>query len=111
MRGVAVDTLVVLITASSEDEAATIGRALVEEGLAACANIVGGVRSIYRWKGEVKDDRECLMLVKTVPANFDRLEKRVRELHSYELPEVIAIPVTAGSRPYLDWVHENSRIG
>ena len=88
-----------------------IGRNLVDEGLAACANIVEGVRSIYKWKGVVCDDRECLMVVKTTAANFDAVERRVRELHSYEVPEVIALPILKGSRPYLDWVEENSRIG
>ncbi len=105
------DKIAILITTSNMDEAAKIGRALVEEGLAACANIVEGVRSIYRGKGEVCDDRECLMVVKTVAANFDAVERRVRELHSYEVPEVIAIPIVKGSKPYLDWVEENSRIG
>lgn len=105
------DKIAILVTASNADEAAKIGRALVDEGFAACANIVEGVRSIYRWKGEVCDDRECLMLVKTTAVNFDAIEKRVRELHSYEVPEVIAIPIVKGSKPYLDWVEENSRIG
>jgi len=105
------DKIAILVTAPNIDEAANIGRLLVEEGIAACANIVEGVRSIYRWKGEVCDDRECLMLVKTTAANFDAVEKRVRELHSYEVPEVIAIPIVKGSKPYLDWVEENSRIG
>ena len=105
------DKIAILVTASSMDEAANIGRTLVEEGLAACANIVEGVRSIYRWKGEVCDDRECLMVIKTTAANFDAIEKRVRELHSYEVPEVIALTIVKGSKPYLDWVEENSRIG
>ena len=105
------DKIAILVTASSMDEAAKIGRTLVEEGFAACANIVEGVRSIYRWKGEVCDDQECLMVVKTTAPNFDAVEKRVRELHSYEVPEVIAIPIVKGSKPYLDWLEENSRIG
>ena len=105
------DKIVILITTSNMDEAERIGRTLVEERLAACANIVEGVRSIYRWKGEVCDDRECLMVVKTTAANFDVVEKRVRELHSYEVPEVIAITIVNGSKPYLDWLEENSLIG
>lgn len=105
------DKIAILITTSNMDEAEMIGRTLVEEGIAACANIVEGVRSIYRWKGEVCDDRECLMVVKTTAANFDAVERRVRELHSYEVPEVIALPIVQGSKPYLDWVEENSRIG
>jgi len=105
------DKIAILVTTSNIDEAQKIGLTLVEEGLAACANIVEGVRSIYRRKGEVCDDRECLMVVKTTAANFDAVEKKVRELHSYEVPEVIAIPIVKGSKPYLDWVEENSRIG
>ena len=103
------EKIIVLITAASEDEAAKIGRTLVDEKLAACANIIPGIRSIYTWKGETCDDTECLMVVKTVAANFDALERRVRELHSYEVPEVIAIPIIKGSAPYLDWVEENTR--
>jgi periplasmic divalent cation tolerance protein len=105
------DKIAILITTSNMDEAAKIGRTLVEEKLAACANIVEGIRSIYRWKGEVCDDRECLMVVKTTAANFEAVERRVRELHSYEVPEVIAFPIVKGFKPYLDWVEENSRIG
>ncbi|HLB24757.1 MAG TPA: divalent-cation tolerance protein CutA, partial [Nitrospirota bacterium] len=102
------DKIVVLVTTHDEDEAAKVARALVDEKLAACANIVRGVRSIYSWKGETCDDSECLMLIKTVAGNFERLERRVRELHGYTVPEVIALPVTDGSKPYLEWVEENS---
>jgi len=106
MEGIAV-----LITTPNEDEAARIGRALVDEKLAACANIVKGVRSIYRWKGEVCDDQECLMVVKTVDERFEALERRVKELHSYDVPEIIALPILKGSEPYLNWVEENTRLG
>ena len=105
------DKIVVLITTSDEDEAADIGYALVEEGLAACVNIVDSVRSIYRWKGETSDDTECLMVVKTIAGNFEALEKRVKSLHSYEVPEIIAIPIVKGSEAYLNWVEENTRLG
>ncbi len=105
------DAVVVLITAPDEEAAARIGRALVTEGLAACVNIVKGVRSIYRWKGEINDDAEALMLVKTTAGGFDRLERFVRKAHPYETPEIIAIPVTDGSKPYLDWLEENTRLG
>jgi periplasmic divalent cation tolerance protein len=105
----AVNTLLVLITAPSADEGARLGRALVEERLAACVNIVPGLRSIYRWEGEMQDDAEALLIVKSSPALFEALEARVRELHPYEVPEVLAIPVAAGSAPYLRWLHGEIR--
>lgn len=98
--------LVVLVTASSKKEAKTIGAAVVEERLAACATVVGLVDSIYRWKGEVQRGREALMLVKTTARRYPQLEARIRALHSYEVPEIIALPVVAGSRPYLKWLGE-----
>ena len=104
------DKVVVLITAPGEEEAARIAKALVDERLAACINIVKGVRSVYRWKGELCDEPECLMLVKTVADNFGPLEARVRELHGYEVPEIIALPVVNGFGAYLDWVEENTRL-
>ncbi len=100
-----------MITAPDEEDAARMARALVDERLAACVNIVKGVRSIYRWKGEVCDEPECLMLVKTVSENFGVLEARVRELHGYEVPEIIALPIVKGFGAYLDWVEENSSLG
>ena len=99
---------VVLVTAPDAEAAARIGRALVEEGLAACANLVPGVRSIYRWQGAVHDDPEVLLILKTRAALSAALAERVRALHPYELPEVIALPVTGGSEPYLDWVRSAS---
>jgi len=98
--------IVVFITASSEDEAAKIARALVQERLAACVNIIKGVRSIYSWQGKVEDSAEALMVAKTKKALFKRLEKRVKELHSYTVPEVIAVPVADGSGDYLKWLDE-----
>jgi len=95
---------VVLVTAPDQAVGARIGRSLVEEGLAACANLVPGVRSIYRWQGEIHDDAEVLLIVKTRASLLDALASRVRALHPYELPEVLALPVAGGSAPYLDWV-------
>ncbi|HEY3346663.1 MAG TPA: divalent-cation tolerance protein CutA [Nitrospirota bacterium] len=100
--------ITVIVTTAGEDDAAKIGRTLVDEKLAACANIVKGIRSIYRYDGEVFDEPECMMIIKTVAANFDAVEKRVRELHSYEVPEVIALPILNGSVPYLGWLKENT---
>lgn len=98
--------LVVLITAGSADEATAIARALVEERLAACANVVPGIRSIYRWEGAVHDDLEVLLVVKTRVDRFEALARRVEELHSYDVPEVIALPLMAGAARYLAWLDE-----
>ncbi|WP_447979194.1 divalent-cation tolerance protein CutA [Candidatus Nitrospira bockiana] len=100
--------IIVLVTASSQEEATRIGRALVDQKLAACANLVPHVTSIYRWEGKVSEDVECLMLIKTRPALFNQLAAEVRRLHSYQVPEIIAIPVMAGAQPYLNWIHEST---
>lgn len=95
---------VVLVTAPDAETAARIARALVGEGLAACANLVPGVRSIYRWEGAVQDDAEVLLVLKTSRSRCPALAARVKDLHPYELPEVIALPVEGGSEAYLAWV-------
>jgi periplasmic divalent cation tolerance protein len=94
--------------AGSEEEAAKIARALVEERLAACANIIGPVRSIYRWRGAIEDEREYLIMVKTRARLYPVLERRVKELHSYEVPEIVAIALAAGSRRYVEWIFEST---
>jgi periplasmic divalent cation tolerance protein len=96
--------IVVLVTAGSADDAGRIARALVEERLAACANIVPGVRSIYRWEGRLVDDAEWLLVIKTERTRFAALEARVRALHTYTVPEVIALEIVEGSKPYLEWL-------
>jgi periplasmic divalent cation tolerance protein len=101
--------IVVFITASGEEEAAKIARALVEERLAACVNIIRGVRSVYAWKGEVQDEAEALMVLKTREALFDPIKRRVRQLHSYDVPEVIAVPITRGLEVYMAWMEEVTR--
>ena len=98
----------VMVTAGSEQQAASIARALVGERLAACVNIVGPIRSIYRWQGEVQNDSEYLMLIKTRASLVSKIERRVRELHSYEVPEVIALLISGGSKPYLDWLLDST---
>ena len=95
---------VVLVTAPDTEVGARIARALVEEGLAACANLVPGVRSIYRWEGAVHDDAEVLLILKTRAALSAAVAARVRALHPYQLPEVIALLVAGGSEPYLAWL-------
>jgi periplasmic divalent cation tolerance protein len=105
------EKVAVFVTAPDEENAARIGRALVDERLAACANIIRGIRSIYIWKEEIFDEPECLLLIKTVADNFTPIEKRVRELHPYEVPEIVAVRISEGSKPYLDWIEKNTRLG
>jgi periplasmic divalent cation tolerance protein len=98
------DALVVLVTAPSPDQAAEIARALVEERLAACGNVVPAIRSIYRWEGKVHDDAEALLVLKTTRGRFEALRDRVLALHPYDVPEVLALPVEAGNAAYLAWI-------
>lgn len=100
--------IVVLVTAGSADEARTIGRALVEEALAACVNVVSGMRSIYRWQGTIAEEEEWLLIIKSERSRFARLEERVRALHSYTVPEVVALDIAEASKPYLDWLLANA---
>ena len=99
--------IVVFVTAP-EDEAVTLAKTLVDERLVACVNIVPGLRSIYWWKGKVEDEPEVLCIMKTRGNLFESLRDRVRELHSYEVEEIIALPIVAGNPPYLDWIKENT---
>ena len=104
----ATEYITVFITAPNEEEAAKISRTIVEESLAACVNIIRSVRSIYRWQGSVEDESEVLMIAKTKRALFDRLKGRIKELHSYEVPEIIGLPVIEGSKQYLDWLSQET---
>lgn len=97
------EALVVLITVPSAD-APGLARALVEESRAACVNQLPGVRSTYVWNGRVEEADETLLLVKTTIAGYPALERRVRELHPYDVPELLALPAAAGFEPYLDWL-------
>ncbi len=95
-----------MVTASGAEQAAALARTLVAERLAACVNIVGPIRSVYRWKDTIQDEQEHLMLIKTRASLLARLKRRVGELHSYEVPEVIALTLTDASEPYLKWMFE-----
>ena len=97
----------VLSTAPDETTAARIAQALVERRLAACVNVVAGIRSTYRWEGEVRRDDETLLLIKTTRAGVEGLRAAIAELHPYEVPEVVVLPVPDGSPAYLRWVVEN----
>ena len=98
------EPLVVLITAGSPEEAEYVAHRLVAEMLAACVNVVPGVTSVYRWEGEIQRDQEWLLVVKTEREILDSLIQRIQALHSYEVPEIIALPVVGGSEPYLRWI-------
>lgn len=103
------EAIVVLVTAPTPERAAEIARAVVGERLAACGNVVPGLRSVYRWEGKVQEDDEALLVLKTTRARFDALRDRVLALHPYDVPEVIALPVLAGSAAYLDWIEAETR--
>jgi periplasmic divalent cation tolerance protein len=100
--------VVVLVTVGSRAEGETIARRLVDERLAACVNVVGPMRSIYTWQGRTADEEEYLLVIKSRREIFAALETRVRALHSYEVPEVVALPVVAGSAPYLEWLRAST---
>ena len=96
--------IVVLCTVGSSEEAQRIASAVVERRLVACVNVVPGVVSIYRWKGEIHRDGEWLLLMKTTAARFEALREALVELHPYEVPEIIELPIERGHAPYLDWI-------
>jgi len=98
------DKIVVLSTASSAAEAETIARRLVDERLAACVNVVTGVRSFYRLKGKIEDSSEWLLVIKSSRGRFEELRAALEKLHSYDVPEVIALPVVEGTKNYLNWM-------
>ena len=100
------ESLVVFVTCGSEEEALKIAHALVEERMAACVNLMSPIRSIYRWEGKIWDEKEWLLIIKTQAARFEDLEKRVKALHSYSVPEIIALPIMKGSSSYLNWLKE-----
>lgn len=98
------DKIVVLSTAASAEEAEKIARRLVEERLAACVSVVREIRSFYRWQGKIEDAAEWLLVIKSSRERFDALRTAVEKLHSYDVPEVIALPVVEGARNYLNWL-------
>ena len=96
--------LIVLCTCEQKLQAGQISEALVQERLAACVNVVPGVQSVYRWKGEIERAEEVLLLIKTTAERFSRLTERIHQLHSYTVPEIIALPIVNGSETYLAWL-------
>ena len=105
--GVMTGFSIVLVTLPSVEKAAELARTLVEERLAACGNILPGVRSIYSWEGRVQDEQEVLLILKTASSSFDALRQRVASLHPYSCPEVISLEITEGHAPYLEWIRQN----
>lgn len=101
---------IVLTTAANPDEAARLGRTLVEERLAACATVIPGAQSIYRWQGEVETAGETVLLLKTALQQLEPLEARLHELHSYQTPEFLVLKVDSGSHGYLEWLHASLRL-
>jgi periplasmic divalent cation tolerance protein len=101
------DKRIVLSTAGSEEEARKIARSLVEHQLAACVNIVPLIESIYRWQGKVESSREWLLVIKTTAEKFAEVQDSIRELHSYDLPECVALAIEDGSAAYLEWIGDS----
>jgi periplasmic divalent cation tolerance protein len=101
------DAIMVLMTAGSREEAVRLADVLVVARLAACVQILPEIESVYHWQGKVERSPEVLLLAKTTLQNFTELEAMVRSLHSYETPEIIALPITAVSAPYLEWLTSN----
>jgi periplasmic divalent cation tolerance protein len=97
-----------MVTVGNSQEALSIARTLVEEHLVACVNLISRIRSIYRWKGEICDDEEQLLIMKTPSHLFPALQSRIRELHSYEVPEIISFSISEGLPEYLNWVIEST---
>jgi periplasmic divalent cation tolerance protein len=103
--------IVVLVTCGSAKEARRIARAVVQQRMAACANIVATpVQSVYRWKGRVESAKEFLLIIKTTQARFAKLKAEVKRLHSYDVPEIIALPIAAGGIDYLNWISESVKV-
>jgi periplasmic divalent cation tolerance protein len=104
------DGLIIFSTCGSEEEAKRLAQVLVEEKLAGCVNVIRGIESIYRWEDKVESAAECLLVIKTEAGRFDALSARLQDLHSYEVPEVVAFPIVRGAEKYLGWLKEQVRI-
>ena len=103
------DALLIFSSCSDEQEAKRLARMLVEEKLAACVNVIRGVESVYRWENNVETATECLLVIKTVPERFDALSERLQAMHSYQVPEIIALPIVGGAEKYVGWLKEQCK--
>lgn len=103
------DYIIVFITTSNKKEAKKLATALIKNRLAACVNIIGGLRSLFKWQGKLDEAQEVLLIVKSKKEKFNKIAKLVKSLHSYEVPEIIAIPIASGFKPYLKWIDDSFR--
>ena len=101
------DKIIVFSTCDSEESAGTLARALVERRVAACVNILPAIRSFYWWHDKIQDDDEWMLLIKSTRGKFEELRKAIEELHSYDVPEVVALPIVDGAEPYLEWLEKS----
>lgn len=99
--------IVIMSTCPDEPSAQTIAAALIEDKLAACVNIIAGVTSVYQWQGKIEQSHEQCLIIKTLKHNYAAVERSIQELHPYELPEVISVPISEGSEQYLSWIAQN----
>lgn len=102
--------VIILATCSSKQEADRIAASILKKRLAACGNIVDGIRSKFWWKGRIDSANEVLLILKTRAANFKEIEKEIKRIHSYEVPEIIALPIVAGSKEYLMWIKKETHV-
>ena len=103
------DTLLVITTCPDDKVAETLSIHLIDSGLAGCINRLPGISSVYRWEGELKTGTEVMLLIKTASESWRALESEIKRLHPYELPEIIAVPITTGHQPYLDWIQASAK--
>lgn len=103
------EAVVILATTPTLKHAEKISRTLVEKKLAACVSVVGNVRSTFRWEGKITTEKECLMIIKTRKELFNAAAEHIRKQHPYQVPEIIASPIIAGSKPYLTWLEESTK--
>ena len=108
MKKSAGQVLVILVTTVNQEEAVRIGKEMVNAKLAACANVIPGIQSIYRWNGKVVQEEEALLILKSVKARYRALEKAIKTMHAYEIPEIIALPVKEGFNQYIGWVNRET---
>jgi len=99
--------IVVLVTTKDKNQATKIAKGLLEAKLIACANIIGGVHSLFWWQGKIDSSKEVLLILKSKKSLFKKIEAKVKSLHSYQTPEIIALPIVDGSKPYLDWINSS----
>lgn len=102
------DYIIVLTTCNSSEQASSIADTLVNKKLAACVNIVNSIESVYQWQGKIEHDKEIQLIIKSRQCLFTQLEKTIQELHDYELPEIIAVPIVAGELNYLNWIQTST---